>query len=274
MSSRESAESTPGVASQVGVSPMRAARSIAKREVVGFLRQRSRVMASVMTPLLFWVFLGLGIGSSFKASGGHEGNYSSYFFPGVVVLALVFAGIFQTITTIQDRQSGFLQSVLVAPIPRWAIVLGKMKGATLLALLQGILILPLGLASGIVFTPMSFVESVCVLAVVAFMMTGLGFFFAWRLDSIQGFHAVMNLVLMPMWAMSGAFFPAGGAPKAFGWIMHANPLTYGLAALRRSLHPGQEFTDIPSFWLSIAVCFGFGLLMLLLSSQAIKKRRG
>ncbi len=256
------------------VSPLSAAMSIAKREVVGFLRQRSRVMASVMTPLLFWVFLGLGIGSSFQASGGDSGDYSSYFFPGVVVLALVFAGIFQTITTIQDRDNGFLQSVLVAPIPRWSIVLGKMQGATILALLQGILILPLGLASGIDFTLMSFLESVFVLAIVAFMMTGLGFFFAWRLDSIQGFHAVMNLVLMPMWAMSGSFFPASGAPTAFGWIMYANPLTYGVAALRRSLNPATVYNDIPGFWLSLAVCMGFGVLMLLLSSQAIKKRRG
>jgi len=253
---------------------MNAASSIAKREVVGFLRQRSRVMASVLTPLLFWVFLGLGIGRSFQSSGGDGSSYSSYFFPGVVILALVFAGIFQTITTIQDRENGFLQAVLVAPIPRWAIVLGKMQGATILALIQGVLILPLGFLSGIDFTVLSFVESVLVLTVVAFMMTGLGFLFAWRLESIQGFHAVMNLVLMPMWAMSGAFFPASGAPKTFGWIMLANPLTYGLAALRRVLHPGKVFTDIPGLWLSLAVCMGFGILMLMLSSQAIKKRRG
>ena len=256
------------------VSPLSAAMSIARREVVGFLRQRSRVLASILTPLLFWVFLGLGIGSSFQASGSDGSHYSSYFFPGVVVLALVFAGIFQTITTIQDRESGFLQSVLVAPIPRWAIVLGKMKGATFLALIQGVLLLPLGLVSGISYTPMSFVECVLVLAVVAFMMTGLGFFFAWRLDSVQGFHAVMNLVLMPMWAMSGSFFPASGAPPIFGWVMAANPLNYGVAALRRALHPGTDHTGIPGMWLSLAVCLGFGVVMLLLSSQAIKKRRG
>ena len=256
------------------VSPVSAAMSIAKREVVGFLRQRSRVMSSILTPFMFWIFLGLGIGSSFQAAGGDGGDFSNYFFPGVVALAIVFAGIFQTISTIQDRESGFLQSVLVAPIPRWSIVFGKMQGATALALLQGALILPLGLLSGISYTPMSFVESVLVLAVVAFMMTGLGFFFAWRMDSVQGFHAVMNLVLMPMWAMSGAMFPASGAPPVFGWVMACNPLTYGVAALRRTLHPGTEFVDIPGFWLSIAVCMGFGLVMLLLSSQAVKKRRG
>ena len=258
----------------IEVSPVAAAMSIAKREVVGFLRQRSRVSASILTPLLFWAFLGLGIGSSFKAAGGDGGNYSSYFFPGVVVLALVFAGIFQTISTIQDRESGFLQSVLVAPIPRWAIVFGKMNGATVLALLQGALILPLGLVSGITYTPMSFVEAVLVLAVVAFMMTGLGFFFAWRLDSVQGFHAIMNLVLMPMWAMSGSFFPASGAPPVFGWVMAINPLTYGVAALRRALHPGTAYPGVPGMWLSLAVCLGFGIVMLLLSSRAIKKRRG
>ena len=84
----------------------------------------------------------------------------------------------------------------------------------------------------------------------------------------------MNLLLLPMWMLSGAFFPAGGASSWLSWIMAINPLTYGVAALRRTLHPGTEFADIPGFWLSIAVCLGFGIVMLLLSSQAIKKRRG
>ena len=106
------------------------------------------------------------------------------------------------------------------------------------------------------------------------MMTGLGFYFAWKLDSIQGFHAVMNLILMPMWILSGAFFPASGAIKPIAWIMAINPLTYGLAALRHVLHAGTAYPaeSLPPLWLCLLLTFAFFVFMMILGAKAVSKK--
>ncbi len=211
-----------------------AAATLAQREWVRFIRQPNRVVGAVGQPVLFWILFGAGLGPSF-VPGGASGaaSYREYFFPGTLALILLFTAIFTTISIIEDRREGFLQGVLVSPAPRWSVVLGKLTGGTAIAWAQGMLFLVLGLIVGIPTTAGGIVGAALLSAVLAFGLTGLGFMIAWRLDSTQGFHAVMSIFLLPMWLLSGAFFPV--VDGWLGWIMRANPMTYAVAGLQRCL---------------------------------------
>ncbi len=226
------------------------------REIVRFVRQRSRLVGALAQPLLFWILLGGGFSASFRPPGtAADVGAMQYFYPGIIVLVLLFTAIFSTITVVEDRRSGFLQGVLVAPIPRESIVLGQALGATTLAVIQGALFLLLAPLVGIPLSVASVASVLVVLSTVAFALTSLGLLIAWRMDSTQGFHAIMNLILMPIWLLSGAFFPAAGAAGWLGWIMRLNPLTYGMAALRRCLYLDAPAAvgRVPSLPASLAV---------------------
>src|SRR5687767_6345009 len=214
--------------------------SLARRELVRFLRQRNRVIGALATPVVFWLLIGAGMGRSFRAVGTpEEYGYLQFFFPGTVLMILLFTAIFSTVSVIEDRREGFLQSVLVAPVPRSAIVLGKVLGGTLLAFGQALLFLLLAPLIGIRPSLAGFALALLFMLVLAFALTALGFCIAWRMTSTQGFHAVMNLFLMPLWFLSGALFPAEGAMGGLRWVMRANPLSYGLAGLRTALYWGD-----------------------------------
>lgn len=233
--------------------PWQAAAALAWREVIRFFRQRSRIVASIGTPLVFWLLFGAGLSRSFRVGEGAEAqDFLTYFFPGTLLLIVLFTAIFSSISIIEDRREGFLQGVLVAPIPRWAMVLGKVAGGTLVALVQGLIFLALGLTLPVAITPLAAVQLVALLLVAALALTSLGTAFAWKTDSTQGFHAIMNLVLMPLWLLSGAFFPApalGGQATWSEWALHAamrvNPLSYAVGGVRRLLAPAAEY---PAAW--------------------------
>ena len=180
------------------------------------------------------------MGRSFQVPGssagtGTAGGYMAYFFPGTVVMILLFTAIFSTISIIEDRREGFLQSVLVAPISPMVIVLGKVLGGTVLAFGQGLIFLALSPLIGFHYTFFSLLAAMLMMFVMSFSLTALGFCIAWRMSSTQGFHAIMNLFLMPMWFLSGALFPANGAWVGLKWAIFCNPLSYGLAGLRRAM---------------------------------------
>jgi len=233
------------------------------RELVRFSRQRSRVLGMVATPLLFWLFIGSGLGSSFHPPSETVGSgYLQYFFPGTVIMVVLFTSVLATMSVIEDRREGFLLSVLVAPICRSSLVLGKVLGGTTQAVLPGLIFLLLGPVVGLTLHPLQLVFLTGVLFLISFCLTSLGFFIAWRMDSVQGFHAILNLVLIPMWLLSGALFPSSGASTWVQWVMRLNPLTYGLAALRRILY-GQAATvsiDVAPLALSLEITVLFGVL--------------
>ncbi len=207
------------------------------REIARFMRQRSRVTGAFLQPLVFWALLGAGLKASFHPSGMPSGmNYAEYFYPGVIVLVLLFTAIFATISTVEDRREGFLQGVLVAPISRSTVVLGQALGGTTLALMQGVVFLVLAPFAGIRLSPAAAMAAVGMMTLIAFALTSVGLLLAWRIDSTQGFHAIMNLILIPLWLLSGAFFPATGLPGWLRWPMRLNPLTYGMGALRHALY--------------------------------------
>ena len=246
-----------------------------RREQIRFFRQGSRVFGALAQPLIFWVLFGSGLRSSFRPPvGGGQVEYFQYFFPGTVVLILLFTAIFSTISVIEDRKEGFLQGVLVAPVPRTAIVLGKVLGGTTLAVLQGTLVLALAPFAGIHLAPASFAAGVAVQLLVAFALTALSFCIAWRMDSTQGFHAIMTVFLMPLWLLSGAFFPAAGVPGWLGILMRVNPLTYGVAALRRVLDQGDASLsgDLPRAGFCVAITALFAAAAFALAVRLARRR--
>ncbi len=254
---------------------LRPALSLAHRELTRFLRQKHRVIGSLLTPLVFWLAIGGGMQHSF-ASGGQTsgGGYMEYFFPGTILMILLFTAIFSTISIIEDRREGFLQSVLVAPIPRSSIVLGKVLGGTVLAFGQGLIFLLLAPTVGLHLTAMGIAGAMGMMLLLAFALTALGFCIAWRMSSTQGFHAIMNLFLMPMWFLSGALFPAAGATGVIRWAMRCNPLTYGLDGLRRCLYhadpavAGRE----PAMWICLSVSVAAAAVLFVLAG-AIARRQ-
>ncbi len=251
---------------------MQAALTLAHREILRFRRQPSRVVGAILPPLLAWGLVGTGFGTSFQVPGAAaSGGYSSYFFPGTVVLVVLFAAIFSTISVIEDRREGFLQAVLVAPLSPFSLVAGKVLGGTALGMLQGGILLALLPITGFHGTLPRLATALLVLFLMAFALTGLGFSIAWMLESTQGFHAVMNLFLLPMWLLSGAFFPLHGAPPWLRGLMALNPLTYGVAALRRGLSregaPGLE--TLPGASRSLLLTSLFALAMLALAAFVV-----
>ncbi len=210
------------------------------REIVRFVRQRSRITGALAQPLVFWLLLGGGFNASFQPAGTPQGtSYVAYFYPGTILMVLLFTAIFATIATVEDRKAGFLQGVLVAPVPRWSVVLGQALGGTTLAVVQGMLFMLLAPLLGIGLSVASFLCTTLVMILIALALTSLGLMIAWRMDSTQGFHAIMNLILLPIWILSGALFPQNGAPAPLHLLMALNPLTYGMAALRRCLYLGD-----------------------------------
>ena len=245
------------------------------REVVRFYRQRARVVGVILSPLLFWVVLGSGFGTSFRSGqAAGQQNYLDYFYPGTLVMIVLFTAIFTMMSVIEDRNEGFLLSVLVAPVPRAAIVLGKVLGGTTLAAVQGLIFLVFAPLVGVHFTFASFGLIVLTVFLISFALTGLGFAIAWPMDSTQAFHAIINLFLIPLWLLSGALFPLSKASGWIRWIMYANPLTYGVEALRTLMYPGapSSFSFPFSLTASILTLVLFALFMFGLAFALANRR--
>ena len=246
-----------------------------RRDVVRFYRQRSRVIGALGTPVVFWVLLGSGLGSSFRAGSadGPVGGYLEYFYPGTLALILLFTAIFSTISVVEDRHEGFLQGVLVAPVPRVAIALGKILGGTTLALMQAGVFLLLAPLANISIGWASLPLMAVVLGTLAFALTGLGFMLAWIIDSTQGFHAIMNLFLFPMWLLSGAVFPPTGAAEWIRLVMLINPMTYGVSAIRGVLAGGDMVGVAAAVGDSLMFIVVFGAITLVISTAGVHYRR-
>jgi ABC-2 type transport system permease protein len=241
------------------------------REIVRFYRQKSRVVGVLASPLVFWIVLGSGFGKSFRSGPGQaQEHYMNYFYPGTLILIVLFTSIFAMMSLIEDRQEGFLLSVMVAPVPRSAIVLGKVLGGTTLAAIQGLIFLVFAPFAGVHLNVLQVLSVAAVVFLVSFALTALGFAIAWPMDSTSAFHGIINLFLIPLWLLSGALFPLSGAS---GWIrvlMYLNPLTYGVEALRDLLYPGMDTKfPLPS---SIATLILFSLVMFALAFLMANRR--
>ena len=208
-----------------------------RRDLVLFARQKSRIAGTLIQPILFWLAIGSGMAPTFRLGSGGIG-YLGYFFPGTLVMLVLFSSIFATMSVIEDRHQGFLQGVLVSPGSRASIVLGKALASTTVALVQAALFVLLAPLAGFALGSVAWGSLFVALGLTALALAGLGFTIAWWLDSTQGYHVVMSLVLFPAWILSGAMFPPEGLPAAMRGILRFNPMSYSVSALRRALHGG------------------------------------
>ncbi|MBZ0111056.1 MAG: ABC transporter permease [Thermoanaerobaculia bacterium] len=252
-----------------------------QRELLHFVRQPTRMVSAAASPLLFWVLIGSGFSGSFRLPGGGGGSdsaagidYLQYFFPGTLLLLVLFSAIFSTISVIDDRQNGFLQGALVSPASGRAIVLGKVLGGALLAWIQGVLLLLIAPWIGVPMTTARTLAACGILALLAVGLTSLGFACAWRTHSTQGFHGIMNLLLVPMWLLSGALFPLSGAPTWLQVVARLNPLTYGLHLFRSALQPAAALDSglFASPLLPWCVTLAFTLVALGLALATVRER--
>ena len=246
---------------------MPAIATLAWRELVRFFRQRTRVFGALGQPIIFWLMFSEG----FKSV---DLGYA-YQFPGIIAMILLFTAIFTTISVIDDRNEGFLQGVLVSPVPRWAMVMGKVLGGATIAWLQAMLFLVLGWVTvGDIHPPLiGLLWAMVMMMVIAISLTGLGFYLAWKTDSGQGYHAMMSVLLFPMWLLSGAFF-AVHKDSLLSYLVTINPLTYGVSGLRHLLtgaHPVEDSWS-PSLGLSWGVTIGFAVVMLVVASISVRTR--
>ena len=259
-----------------------ATASLWRREMVRFFRQRSRVVGAFAQPLLFWLVIGLGVGKSMAIGAGNTTaagsassdhmNYLVFFYPGTIVMMLLFTAIFSTISVIEDRREGFLQGVLVAPIPRLAIVLGKVFGGASVGMIQGLILLAawplIGGWPG--FLPM--IEGAAVMALLAIALTSLGLCVAWPMRSTAGFHGIMMLFLLPMWMLSGSLFPVTGAVGLIKSLMYCNPLMYGYAAFSAIITGSSQGVGAPvSVLPALLVTVAFTVVMLAAAVAIVRR---
>src|SRR5947208_6260662 len=269
MATQSTALARPGAPASAGL--LLPAFTLWWREIVRFYRQTTRVIGVLASPLVFWLVIGSGFGTSFRSGGGPgQQHYLDYFYPGAMVMIVLFTSIFTMMSVIEDRKEGFLLSVLVAPVPRSAIVLGKVLGGTTLSTIQGLIFLAFAPLVGVHVSPGDFLLVVLTVVLVSFALTALGFAIAWPMDSTQAFHAIINLFLIPLWLLSGALFPLAGASSWIRDLMYINPLTYGVEALRNLLYPTtRESFPLPA---SMATLVLFSLFMFALAFMIVNRR--
>lgn len=181
--------------------------SLAKRELMRLFASPARIGGVVAQPLLFWFVLGSGFASTFKLPGAVSLSYQAYFYPGVLALVLLFSAIFSTITLIDDKEAGLLQTYMAGPGSRTALVFGKLTGVVLISLLQMSLFLVFLPLAGVNIAGINWFLFASSAFLGAWGLAGLGFIFAWGTSSSSAYHALMSMVLIPMWILSGAIFP-------------------------------------------------------------------
>ncbi len=261
---------------------------LVRRDLTRFVREKSRVAGALFQPLLFWLMIGSGMASTFVLPGARGVSYLEYFYPGVLVMVVLFTAIFTTMSVIEDRHSGFLQAVLVAPGSRAALVIGKCLGAASVAFAHGLLFVVLAPFAGFAAGSVEWGLLLAALALSCFGLCALGFAVAWWLDSTAGYHVVMSVLLLPLWILSGAMFPAdvGSAPalrggayfasRAIAWLQRCNPMAYSVSAVRRALYAGHAPIGTGlggSALLELAVLAAFCVLAAALSVRVCNVRR-
>jgi daunorubicin resistance ABC transporter membrane protein len=210
------------------------ARVLWERDLLRFFRQPSRLAGALGQPLIFWLVIGSGLASTFRMPGSNVG-YLEFFYPGVVLMVVLFAAIFTTVSVIEDRRQGFLQAVMAGPGSRTALVAGKVLGSASVALTQAALFLILAPLAGFRWGAVHWPLLLAALALSAVALAALGFAVAWTVSSVQGYHAIQMTFLTPLWVISGAMFPPDPARPWVEVAMRLNPVAYGVSAARRAL---------------------------------------
>ena len=271
---------------------LRAIYIIWKRDLIRYGRDRMRLFASLAQPILFLFVFGSGLSSTLRGSTGGFGGtgsslqYVQFIFPGIIGMSVLFTSIFGAMSIVWDREFGFLKEVLVAPIHRSAVAIGKTLGGATQAMLQGVVILILAPLVGVKLTFLGVIELIPMIFLFAFALSALGVAVAARMRTMQGFQMVMNFLMMPMFFLAGALFPLGGnLPAWLSVLTRFDPASYGIDGLRRAVlsasgvpartldRLGLSLFGHPlSIWTEEAVLVAFGALMLSLAVYGFRQR--
>jgi ABC-2 type transport system permease protein len=212
---------------------LRAIEVVWKRELLRFFRNRLRLVTSFVQPILFLFVIGTGFGSLVPSAGGVD--FRTFMFPGVLAMTVLFAALFSAISIVWDREFGFLREMLVAPVRRGAIVVGKCAGGATTAVIQGAIMLAFAGLVGVPYTPGLLAILFAEMLLVAITMTAIGVLMASRMSEIQSFQAVMQFFMMPMFFLSGAIFPPSGLPTWLSVLTRIDPLSYAVDPMRRAV---------------------------------------
>jgi ABC-2 type transport system permease protein len=209
-----------------------------RRELIRFVRTRTRILTGLVQPLLFLFVLGYGMSNLVGSTAGFD--FKKFVFPGVVAMSVVSTAIFAAMSIVWDREFGFLREMLIAPVSRTALVLGKTAGGATIATLQGTIMLVLAPLIGVHLTPVLVAQVIGLELLMAVALTAFGVFIASRISKMESFQVVMQLLLLPMLFLSGAMFPLSGLPSWLGAITRINPLTYAVDPLRHVVFAAQR----------------------------------
>ena len=234
----------PSAARRVTVPIWQAVFIIWYRDLIRYVRDRVRLLASLAQPLLFLLVFGVGLGSALgggfgATQGAGDLSYVQFMYPGVVGMAVLFTAIFSAMSVVWDREFGFLREILVAPINRAAVAIGKALGGATQAMFQGIIMLVFAPLVGVHLTLLSVVELIPLLFLLAFAMTCFGVALSARMRTMQGFQVVMNFLMMPMFFLSGAMFPLRSLPAWMTVLTRVDPVAYGVAPIRSAVLRGD-----------------------------------
>ncbi len=221
---------------------MRGARIVWQREMIRFWQDRSRLVVSLLQPVLFLFVLGTGLSSLVSAGTGGL-SLRTFLFPGVLAMSTMFTAMFSAGSLVWDREFGFLREMLVAPVRRGAILVGKALGGATVATIPALLIVALAGAVGVPYDPMLLMTLVVELLLLSFVLTCVGLVFASRTKQIQTFMATTQLFILPMLFLSGAMFPLTNLPTWLHILTRINPLTYAVDPMRRVVF---EHLDVPA----------------------------
>lgn len=235
------------------------------RDVIRFTRDRAQILGAVARPILWLLIMGVGLGASVPRVG--DTPYLEFIFPGIIALNIIFASFLSAISIIWDREFGFLKEILVAPISRLSIALGKSFSGTTVAVLHGLVVIAFALVIRLPLTAGEIVLALPVMALMAFVSTALGILIASRMTSFEGFGTIANFVIMPLFLLSGAVFPLDRVPPWLRVVAHLNPFTYGVDLLR-GIFSGVLHYSVGVDLTILAVC---GALFVTLAVAAFKR---
>ncbi len=247
-----------------------------QREMIRFIRMPSRIVTGLAQPVLFLFVLGAGISPLIgdRAPGGIE--YQEFIFPGVIAMSVLFSSLFSAISIVWDREFGFLREMLVAPVSRTGLVLGKAAGSGAIAVVQGLVLLIAAPVIGVSLTPLEFLAMFGLLLLLAFSLNAFGIVIASRMQRMESFQMVMSLVINPMLFLSGAIFPTDDLPTWLAVATRLNPATYGVDPIRRVML-GEDASPLTwggwvvPIWLEVLIVFFVGVSMLAIAVHSFRK---
>jgi ABC-2 type transport system permease protein len=231
------------------------------RDLKRYWYDKPRIVASLGQPLLFLFVLGSAFSPSFRGPSGI--NFMEFIFPGIICMTILFTSVFSGMSIVWDREFGFLKEVMVAPVSRWAISMGKAFGGASIAFLQGVIMLTLSLFVGVRLSPAALALSLVIMYLIAFAMSSLGIMIAARIKEMEGFQVIVNFIIMPIFFLSGALFPLDRLPAWLTFLTRIDPLTYGVDLLRGTMigvHTFPLTADVLVIGLFAAVMLGIAVI--------------